>query len=84
MKENNLVKKSNEGLEYLSGDDEARRLAELRLKYKREMASMKSDEIEIATKNIAIKMLKRGMEKNIISEITELSITEIDKLEMED
>lgn len=100
MSENNLVKKANKELEYLSGDEEARRMAELRLKYKREMASMKNDGIEIGMEigkkqgikegqkrkqnEIAKKMIKKGIEIDIISEITGFSKQELNDLNSEE
>lgn len=63
MSENNLVKKANEELEYLSGDEEARRMAELRLKYKREMASMKNDGIEIGMEIGKKQGIKEGIKE---------------------
>ena len=41
MKKNENINNANKELEYLTGDEEVRRRAELRLKYKRDMNSVK-------------------------------------------
>ena len=71
MEKNDKVKKANEELEYLSGDERVRRLAELRESGLREMAAAKrygynkgkeEEKIEIAKA-----MLKEGLDiKTII------------------
>ncbi|MBO5476637.1 MAG: Rpn family recombination-promoting nuclease/putative transposase [Clostridia bacterium] len=89
MENNNLIKKADEELEYLSGDAEIRRIAELRDKYVRDMKSAKSDGYEDGEKagvkqgviqekiNIAKNMLKEKIDIKIISRVTGLSEDEI-------
>lgn len=88
MKNNNLIKKADEELEYLSGDAEIRRIAELREKYERDIKSAKSDGyedgeqmgIEKERKNIAKRMLKEKMDIKIISKVTGLTEEEVNSL----
>ena len=84
----NSYKKANEELEYLSGDEEARRLAYLREKALRDEANnligareegikqgAKEKEIEIAKK-----MLQENVDIGLIEKITELTREEIERL----
>ena len=64
MVDNKYVKKAEKELEYLSGDEETRRLAELR---------------EKAIK-IAQKMLEKQMDIALIMDITGLTREEIEKM----
>ena len=81
MENNNLIKRADEELEYLSGDDEIKRIAELREKYIRDMKSAKSDGEEIGIKNVAKRMLKEKMDIAIISKVTGLTEEEIKNIE---
>ena len=92
MIENKYVKKAEEELEYLTGDEETRRLAELREKAIRdEMAAMakakkdgiaegRADGIAENKKNVAKKMLNKKIDIETIIEITGLTKEEIEKL----
>ena len=84
MENNNLIKKADEELEYLSGDEELRRLAELREKYIRDMKGAKSDGYEAGEKagikKIAKNMLKEKMDIAIISKVTGLTEEEISNI----
>ena len=88
IKENKEIEKANEELEYLSGDEEARRLAYLREKALRDEANnligareegikqgAKEKEIEIAKK-----MLQENVDIGLIEKITELTREEIERL----
>ena len=89
MENNNLIKKADEELEYLSGDEELRRLAELREKYIRDMKGAKSDGYEAGEKagserekiKIAKNMLKEKIDITIISKVTGLSEKEIKNID---
>lgn len=84
IKSNNLIKRANDELEYLTGNDEMKRLAELREKYVREIEIAKSDGFEDGEKNEKIKITKKLLKRNLdiksISEIIELSEDEINTL----
>ena len=92
MDKNEELKKANEELELLSADEEARELAEFRESSIREMASARrygeergktigiAEGIAQEKLNIAKSMLKKGIDIQTISEITELSSEEIEKL----
>lgn len=88
MIENQNIKKAKKELEYLTGDEETRRLAELREKAIRdEQAALKKATREgeargrvEAQKEIARNMKVKGIELNVICEITGLSREEIEKL----
>ena len=92
MIDNKYVKKAEKELEYLSGDEETRRLAELREKAIRdELAAIaqardegKSEGIIEGVSQNTIKIAKRMLEKQIdialIMEITGLTKEEIEKL----
>lgn len=88
MIDNKHVKKAEEELEYLTGDEETKRLAFLREKAIRdEMAaiakSRKEGHAEGKTENqkeIARKMLAKGINIEVIMEITELTKDEIEKI----
>lgn len=84
MKEDKIMKKAEEEYGYLTGDEELKRLAWLRLKAKRdEMASrllgieegVKEGKIEVAKK-----MIKKGINLVDIIEITGLSAQELEKI----
>ena len=103
MEENKEIRKANEEYEYLTGDEEERRLAYLRDKAIRDEKTMlegskkegfrigreegRKEGIKAGEKNkqieIAKNMLKKGMEISLISEITKLSIEEIEKLKIQ-
>ena len=92
MVDNKYVKKAEKELEYLSGDEETRRLAELREKAIRdELAAIaqardegKSEGIIERESQNTIKIAKKMIEKQIdialIMEITGLTKEEIEKL----
>ena len=96
MKKNKEIKKANEEYEYLTGDAAEKRLAFLRDKAIRDEKSMlegaKEEGIEQGLKegkkegirknqiDVAKKLLKMNMSIDKISEITELSKEEIEKI----
>ena len=92
MVDNEYIKKAEEELEYLSGDEETRRLAFLRDKAIRDEISLKAgareegfnDGVKKGKKEANIEMAKKMLENNfeiiIISKITGLSEEEISKL----
>ena len=80
MKENKEIKRAQEELEYLTGDEEERRLAELREKAIRDEVTNREGAIEERTKEIAKKMKAKGISLNEIIEMTELTKEEIEKL----
>ena len=92
MVDNKYVKKAEKELEYLSGDEETRRLAELREKAIRdELAAIaqardegKSEGISLGIIQdkieIAKKMLVKEMDIALIIELTGLTKEEIEKL----
>ena len=80
MKENEEIRKAKEELEYLTGDEEARRLAELREKAIRdEMTNINYAKRE-EKKEIAKKLKQKDMNIEEIAEITGLSKLEIERL----
>ncbi len=92
MSKNAVIKKANRELEYLTGEASIRRAAELREKYEFDWNSSMSwnfndgmqkgiqKGIEKASIKIAKSMLKKGIDIDTISEITGLTIKEINKL----
>ena len=84
MSNNKYVKKAEEELEYLTGDEEARRLAYLREKAIRDeanaMAGAKREGIKEGKKQAAKKMLAKKIDIKTIIEITGLTKEEIEKL----
>lgn len=88
MVDNKYVKKAEKELEYLSGDEETRRLAELREKAIRdELVAIaqardegKSEGIIQDKKEIAKKMIEKQLSIALIMEITGLTKEEIEKL----
>ncbi len=88
MVDNKYVKKAEKELEYLSGDEETRRLAELREKAIRdELAAIAQakDEGICEGENrkaikIAQKMLEKQMDIALIMDITGLTREEIEKM----
>ena len=88
MIKNEKIKKAEEELEYLTGDEEAKRLAYLREKAIRDeynsnsMARKKGIEEgeQKSRKKIAKKMLEKGNTIDEIIELTELKKEEIEKL----
>ena len=99
MEENEEIKKANEQLEYLTGDEAVRRMAFLREKAERDyvtnMSGAKEEGekigekrgIKVGEKNktteIAKEMLKKGMNIELIREITKLTDKELEKLKKE-
>ena len=92
MEENENVREAGKNLEKLKQDEHAQYLAWLREKQILDMNSMKKDGFlkgreEGRTeekKQIARKMLKKGIDVEIIIETTELSIEEIEKIKLEE
>ena len=92
MKKNENIKKANEELEYLTGDEEVRRRAELRLKYVRDMHSVellgckkgyelgKQEGIELRKNKIVKLMLKNNVDIDNIIKYTDLTKEEIEKI----
>ena len=84
MIENENVKKAEEELEYLTGDEEIKRLAFLREKAimdeRDAMYKAKKEGIKEGKIKIAVKMLKKGIDIESIVELTELEKEEIEKL----
>lgn len=80
MKENKEIRKAQEELEYLTGDEEERRLAELREKAIRDEVTNREGAIEEKTKEIAKKMKEEKMDIETIMKITELRKEEIENL----
>ena len=89
MGENKEVKEAAKELEYLTGDEAIRRKAFLREKaikdYVTNMESAKEDGIKQGKKEekieIAKEMLKKGMPKETVIEITKLTEKEVEELE---
>lgn len=88
MKKNDTIKKANDELEYLEGDEAFKRKVELREKYERDIASAKYCGKEIGKKigkkerniEIAKNMLNMKMDINIICKVTGLTKEEIGSL----
>ncbi len=88
MEENEVIKKAEEELEYLSGDEEVRRIAELRekkirddltnLKVEREEGRKEGEKNEKL--NIARKMKAERIDTELIVKVTGLTKEEIEKL----
>lgn len=85
MEENKEIKKANAEYEYLTGDEEERRLAFLRDKAIRDEASLretgKEEGKKEQQKEIARKLLKKGMTMEEVMEIAELPKEELEKLQ---
>ena len=88
MEKNETVRKAQEELEYLEGDEAFKRKVELKEKYEKDMNSaihygkeegMKKGKIS-EKKSVAKKMLEIGMDIEQIMKITDLSKEEIEKL----
>lgn len=88
MKDNNLIKEADKELDILSGDEDVRRMAELRQKYVIEMASAKSDGYdeglakgeENKAIEIAKNMLKEKIDIDVICKVTKLDRELIENL----
>ena len=96
MKENKEIEKANEELEYLTGDDAIRRIAFLRDKAERDyinnMSGARKAGLELGreegikegekkkTIEIAKEMLAKGIEIELIKEITKLSEEELENI----
>ena len=96
MKENKEIEKANEELEYLTGDDAVRRIAFLRDKAERDyinnMSGARKAALELGreegikegekkkTIEIAKEMLAKGIEIELIKEITKLSEEELENI----
>lgn len=92
MAKNENIKNARNELKQVSGDYELRRIAELKEKYIRDEAAALEFALEKGQKQgieqgteqekirIAKNMLEKNMDRNIISQITGLSIAEINKI----
>lgn len=96
IEKNEEIKKANDDYEYLTGEEAERRLAFLREKAIRDeinnLNCSRQEGIEIGMKKgqelgkkaekieIAKKMIKKGMDIKVISELTNLSEEEIEKI----
>ena len=88
MEKNKEIKKANDEYEYLTGDEAERRLAFLREKAIRDERNNlegsrkegKKEGIRESKIEIAKKMLKKGMNIKLISELTNLTIEEIERI----
>ena len=84
MVDNKYVKKAEKELEYLSGDEETRRLAELREKAIRDelaaIAQARDEGINDGIIKVAKKMLEKKMDIALIMEMTGLTKEKIEKL----
>lgn len=84
MIKNEKIKKAEEELEYLTGDEETKRLAYLREKAIRDemaaMAKARKEGKQEEKKYIAKKLLAKNMDIKLITEITGLTKEEIQKL----
>ena len=77
---NKIIKEAKFEMNYLTGEDEVRRLTELMDKWECDRLSELSYAERKSRKEIAKKLMKKQMELEEISEITGLSIEEIKKL----
>ena len=84
MSNNKYIKKAEEELEYLTGDEETRRLAYLREKAIRDeraaMTKARREGKEKTQKDIARKMLAKNIDISLIIELTGLTKEEIENL----
>lgn len=80
MEKNKTIRKANEELEYLEGDEAFKRRVELREKYERDMSSAKYNGIQIGKRETAKNMLAEKIDIDIICRVTGLSKEEISKL----
>lgn len=84
MIENEKVKKAEEELEYLSGDEAERRIAYLRetaeIDRKFAMTAARDQERAEGKIDVAKKMLEKNMDISLIIEVTGLTKEEIEKL----
>lgn len=84
MEKNKVIKKAKEELEYLTGDEEIRRLAELRDKAIRDektnLRGAREEGEREKAKEIARKMIKENIDIKVIQKITGLTENEINKL----
>ena len=84
MSSNEYIKKAEKELEYLTGDEETRRLAYLREKAIRDeraaMIKARREGKEEIQKDIARKMLAKSIDINLIIELTGLSKEDIENL----
>ncbi len=84
MKENKKIKEAKEELEYLTGDEEIRRLAELREKAIRDevtnINAARRKGTEEGRNEVAKKLKEMGMKTEDIVKATRLKIDEIEKL----
>ena len=85
-KKNKKIEKAREEITYLTGDAAVRRIAELREKWEHDYADTKefgrkegiAEGEEKQKREIAKELLNKGFEIKLISEVTKLSIEEIE------
>ena len=92
MIKNKEIKKAKEEYEYLTGDEELQRIAELKQKWQLDYNSLMHDSYEDGLEDgiskgkkenkiqIAKEMVKNNFETKVISKIIKLSIKEIEKI----
>ena len=85
-KKNDTLKKARIEMDYLTGDEEVRRIAELREKWEMDYVSgidyAEKRGRKAEQKEIAKKLIKLGMEEGKIIEITGLTQKEIEELKI--
>lgn len=81
---NDKIKEANQEYEYLTGDEELRRIAFWKRKYELDynsgMANAERKGMKKGKIQMVKRMLKMNMDINQIAEITELTVEEIEKL----
>ena len=79
-KKNKTLEKARKEMTYLTGDEEIRRLAELREKWEMDWNSSMDYSKKEGKKEVAKKMKEKNIPIETIVEITELTKEEIEKL----
>ena len=82
-KKNNTLKRARIEMDHLTGDEEVRRLAELREKWEMDYVSGIDYAEKRAKTEIAKKLIELGVEDNKIIEATGLTKEEIEKIKEE-
>lgn len=81
METNKEIKKANKELEYLTGDEEIQRVAFLREKYEKDyntnISGARKEGIKETKEKMAKEMLKKGIDIELIKEITKLDEKDI-------
>ena len=88
LKNNPIIRKAHSNYKVFTASEELREMNNAREKYKRDMATQLEDRwqegieqgIEQEKLDFAIKMIAKGMNNNLIHELTDLSFEEIGKL----